>query len=274
MSKYHKTVGGNFWRPEGSRFTAKFGIGTPPKNKSVSDTLPSRRGPEHNRLSSHLCMYVQKEYFSIFFGFNSSPNTIKQLDATFGSRRGAVSQQNSESAHRPKIKVFLTRYQVGVGLNTIDGVSHLCMYVQKEYFSIFFGFNSSPNTIKQLDATSGSRRGAVLQQNSESAHRPKIKVFLTRLQSRRGPEHNRWSSHLCMNVQKEYLSIFFLFEFVSKYHKTVGCNFWQPQVSRFTAKFGIGTPHKNKSLSDRLPGRRGPRPNRWSAHLGRNVEKE
>ena len=180
VSKYHKTVGGNFWRPEGSRFTAKFGIGTPPKNKSVSDTLPSRRGPEHNRWSSHLCMYVQKEYFSIFFGFNSSPNTIKLLDATFGSRRGAVSQQNSESAHRPKIKVFLTCYQVGVGLNTIDGVSHLCMYVQKEYFSIFFGFNSSPKTIKQLDATFGSRRGAVVQQNSESAHRPKIKVFLTR----------------------------------------------------------------------------------------------
>ena len=67
-------------------------------------------------------MNVQKEYFSIVFGFNSSPNTIKQLEATFGSRRGAVLQQNSESAHRPKIKESLTRYQVGVGLNPIDGV--------------------------------------------------------------------------------------------------------------------------------------------------------
>ena len=31
-------------------------------------------------------------------------------------------------------------------------------------------------------------------------------------------------------------------EFVCKYHKTVGCTFWQPQGSRFTAKFGIGAP--------------------------------
>ena len=146
ISEYHKTVGGNFWQPQGSRFTAKFGIGTPPKNKRVSDTLSSRRGPEPNRWSAHLCMNVKKEYLSIFFSYefasknhktSSSSNTIKQLEATFGSRRGAILQQNSDTAHRPKLKVSLTRYQVGVGLNPIDGVHNFAWMFKKNIFLFF-----------------------------------------------------------------------------------------------------------------------------------------
>ena len=150
-----------------------------PKIKVFLTRLQSRRGPEHNRWSSHLCMNVQKEYLSIFFRLNLCPNTIKQLDATFGSRRWAVLQQNSESAHRTKIKVSLTGYQVGAGLDPIDGVHTLAGMWKKNKFPFFFGLNSSPNAMKQLDATFGSRRGDVLRQNPESAHRLKLKVPLS-----------------------------------------------------------------------------------------------
>ena len=75
---------------------------------------------------------------------------------------------------------------------------------------------------------------------------PQTKSAFEPLRNGRGPGPNRRSAHLGRNVQREYISVFFLFEFVSKYHKTVGCTFWQPQGSRFTAKFGIGTPAEEK----------------------------
>ena len=121
----------------------------------------------------------KRTYFN-FFGMNSCPNTLKQLDATFGSRRGAVLQQNSESAHHPKIKVSAKRYQVGGGLEPIEGVHTLAGTWRMNKIAFFFGMNSSDNTIVQLDATFGSRRGAVLQQNTESAHRLWRKLPLTR----------------------------------------------------------------------------------------------
>ena len=131
--------------------------------------------------------------------------------------------------------------------------------------------NSSPNAIKQLDATFGSRRGAILQQNPLSAHLPEITVSLTLYQLCVGPDPID-VVHTFEAMSKRIYFNFIWHEFVAKYHNTVGCNFWQPQGSPFTAKFGNGTPPKNKSVTDSLPSRRGPRPNRWSAHLGRNVE--
>ena len=170
----------NIWQPQGSHFTAKFGIGTPPLTKSAYDPLRSRRGPRPNRCSAHIGMHVEKEYISIFFGLNSSSNTIKQLDATFGSRRGAVLQQIVESAHRLKLKVSLTCYKLGVGTDPIDGVHTLAgTWRKNQFFFFFFPMTWSSNTIKRLDATFGSRRGAISQQNPESAHPLKGNVSLT-----------------------------------------------------------------------------------------------
>ena len=202
ISKYHKTAGCNLWQPQGGRFTAKFGIGTRPGNESFSDTLPILHGTRPNRWIAHLCRNVQKEYISVVFVLNSCPNTVKQLDASFGSRRGAISRQNVLSAHHSKIKVSLTRYQVGVGLDPIDEVHTLAGMWKMNEFAFF------------------------------------------------------WN------------------EFVCKYHYTVGCNFWKSQGSRFTAESGIGTPPQTKSAFEPRRNRRGPQPNWWSAHLGRNVQKE
>jgi hypothetical protein len=51
---------------------------------------------------------------------------------------------------------------------------------------------------------------------------------------------------------------FFWYEFVFKYHTSVGCNFWQPQGNHFTAVSGIGTPPQSNTVFDALPNRRGP----------------
>ena len=136
--KYHKTVGCNFWQPQGSRFTGKFGIGTPPENKSFSDTLRTRRQPIPNRWCAHLGRNVEKESFFFFFCTTRPPNTTKRLDATFGGRRGAVLQQNLESAHHPKIKVSLTRYELAVSLDPIDGVHTSAETLRKNLFFFFF----------------------------------------------------------------------------------------------------------------------------------------
>ena len=136
--KYQKTVGCNICQPQGRHFTAKFGIGTPPLTKSAYDRLRNRRGPRPNRCSAHLGRNVEKEYISIFFGLNSSSNTIKQLDATFGSRRGAVLLQIVESAHRLKLKVSLTCYKWGVGPDPIDGLHTLAGTWRKNQFFFFF----------------------------------------------------------------------------------------------------------------------------------------
>ena len=66
VCKYHCAFGCNFWQSQGSRFTAKSGIGTPPQTKSAFDPLKNRRGPRPNRGSAHHCMNVQNEYFSNF----------------------------------------------------------------------------------------------------------------------------------------------------------------------------------------------------------------
>ena len=125
----------------------------------------------------------KKNIFPFFFGLNSCPNTIKHIDATFGSRRGAVLQQNFESAHHPKIKVSLTRYELAVGRDPIDGVHTLAgTWRKNRKIFFFFCMTWTSNTMKQLDVTFGSRRGAVLQQNSESALLPEMKVALTRYQ--------------------------------------------------------------------------------------------
>ena len=83
-------------------------------------------------------MNVQKEYFSILFGLNLCPNTKKQLDATFGSRRGAVLKQNLESAHHPKINVSLTPYELAVSLDPIDGVHTTTGTWRKNHIFFFF----------------------------------------------------------------------------------------------------------------------------------------
>ena len=46
------------------------------------------------------------EYFSEFSGLDLSPNARKQLDETFGRRRGAILQQDPTTAHRPEPKLF------------------------------------------------------------------------------------------------------------------------------------------------------------------------
>ena len=138
VCKYHYTDGCNFWQPQGSRFTAKSRIGTPPQTQRAFEPQSNRRGPSrHDRWSAHRGRNVQKEYISIFFGLNWSPNTIKQLDGTFGSRGGAVLQQNSESAHLPEMKVSLTRYQLSVGLDPINGVHTLAGMSKKNIFPLF-----------------------------------------------------------------------------------------------------------------------------------------
>ena len=136
--KYHKTAGCNFWQAEGCRFTAKFEIGTPPQTKSVPDMLPIRRGPRPNRWSAHLGRNVEKESNIFFSPKTWSSNTIKRFDATFGSRRGTISQQNPESAHPPKLNVSLTRHQLGVGLNPLYWVYTLRRMWQRNKFPILF----------------------------------------------------------------------------------------------------------------------------------------
>ena len=128
-----------FWQLQGSYFTANSGISTAPQTKIAFDALGNRHGPRPNRWSAHLGRNVEKEYIYIFFGLNSSPKTIKQLDSSFGSRRGAILQQNLQSAHRPKIKESLTRYQFGVGLDPIHAVHTLAGMWKKNKFPIFSG---------------------------------------------------------------------------------------------------------------------------------------
>ena len=63
---------------------------------------------------------------------NSSANTIIRLDATFGTRRGAVLQQHLESAHRLKLKLPFNREQIGMGLDPIHGVHTFGRNVENE----------------------------------------------------------------------------------------------------------------------------------------------
>ena len=72
-----------------------------------------------------------------FFGRNSSANTIIWTDATFGSCRGAISQQNPESVRRHKLKLPLTRYEIGMGLDPIDGVHTFAAISKKNIFQFF-----------------------------------------------------------------------------------------------------------------------------------------
>jgi hypothetical protein len=99
VSKYYKTVGCNFWQPQGSHFAAKFVIGTPPETKGVFDAVRNCRGHGPNRWDTYLDRHLKEKKFLFFFGLNSSSNAIIRFDATFGSRRGAILQQYSESAH-------------------------------------------------------------------------------------------------------------------------------------------------------------------------------
>ena len=168
------------------------------------------------------------------------------MDATYGSSRGAVLQQNLESAHHPKIRVTVTRYKFAVGLDPIDGVHTLAGTWRKKQFFFFFLDDLDFKYHKAAGCNFWQPQGRRCTAKSGIGTPPKTKSAFEPLRNRRGPRPNRWSSHLGRNVQKEYISVFFLFEFVSKYHKTVGCTSWQPQGSRFTAKFGIGTPAEKK----------------------------
>ena len=118
--EFHDTVRSNFWHPQGIHFTAKFGIGTPPHLKRVSDALPNCRGPRPNRWRALLGRNVGKELIFYFFGMNWSSNARIWFDATFGTHRGAILLQNSESAHHHIRNVSLLPYQIAVGLDPID----------------------------------------------------------------------------------------------------------------------------------------------------------
>jgi hypothetical protein len=115
----------------------------------------------------------KKNKFLFFFGRNSSSNTYILFDATFGSRRGSILQQYSDSAHQDIYNVSLMPYQIAVGLGPIDGIHTSAGLWKKNKFLFFFSRNSSSNTYIPFDATFGSRRGAILQQYSESAHHHK-----------------------------------------------------------------------------------------------------
>ena len=68
---------------------------------------------------------------------NSSLNTYIPFDATFGSRRGAILQQYSESAHHLIGNVPLMAYQIAVGLDPIDGIHTSAGMWKKNKFLIY-----------------------------------------------------------------------------------------------------------------------------------------
>ena len=171
VSKYHKTYGCNLWQPQGSRFTAKFGIGTPPENKSVSDTLQIRHGPRPNRWSAHLGRNVEKESNFFFFWYDLDFKYHKTVGCNFWQPQGSHFTPRSGIGKPPQTKSAFEplRNRRGPRPNMMEFTPwQECP--KRIYFRFFIGLNSCSNTIKQLDATFGSRRGVVLQQNLESAH--------------------------------------------------------------------------------------------------------
>jgi hypothetical protein len=67
VSEYENTVRCNFWQPQGSHFQVKFGIGTPPNMKAVSDALPNSREPRPNRWDTYLGRNLEKRKNFNFF---------------------------------------------------------------------------------------------------------------------------------------------------------------------------------------------------------------
>jgi hypothetical protein len=61
-------------------------------------------------------------------------------------------------------------YQIAVGPGPIDGIHTPAGMWKKNKFLFFSSRKKSSNTYVLFDATFGSRRGAILQQYSESAH--------------------------------------------------------------------------------------------------------
>ena len=94
------------------------------------------------------------------------------------------------------------------------------------------------------------------------------------LPNSRGPRPNRWIYIPRQECGRSLKCYFIRCDFVSKYYKTVGCNFWQPQGSHFAAKFVIGTPPETKGVFDAVRNSRWHGPNRWNTYLDRHLEKE
>ena len=110
------------------------------------------------------------QFFSVFSLLVWSPNARKRLDATFGSRRGAILQQNPTMAHLPGLKVLFSSRHGARSIVLTHSVGLRAAMRNIQFFSVFSLLVWSRNARKRLYATFGSRRGAILRHICESAH--------------------------------------------------------------------------------------------------------
>ena len=172
-----KTVGGNFWQPEGSHFTANSDNGTPAQTKRII-FVPPRCTQHIPNPPSHST--ASEEELIIFSGF-----------FTFG---------------------FLCRCRKTVGCN-------------------FWQPEGSHFTANSDNGTPAQTRCIIFVPPRCTQHRPNTLNHST--------------------ASKEELTIFFHFfnyGLVCCCQKTVGCNFWQPEGSHFTANSVNGTPAQTKRI--------------------------
>ena len=106
LCRCQKTVGCNFWQPEGSHFTANSDNGTPAQTKPMFSVRPGCKQHRPNPLSHCTASNEQLVIFPLFLLLVWSVGARKRLDATFGSCRGAILQQIPTTAHMPKLRVF------------------------------------------------------------------------------------------------------------------------------------------------------------------------
>jgi hypothetical protein len=116
-------------------------------------------------------------FFSVFSLLFWSLIARKRLDATFGNRRGSILRQNPTTAHLPEKKVFFLFRHGAPSIDPTHRVRGRAATRNRYFFSVFSLLFWSLFARKRLDATFGSRRGAILQQNPTTAHLPKQKVF-------------------------------------------------------------------------------------------------
>jgi hypothetical protein len=172
-------VGCNFWQTLGSHFTAKSNNGTHAQTKTIFFVPPWSHQHSTDAKRQDTGSNEELIIFSVFSLLVWSPTAQKRLDATFGSRRGAILQQNPTTAHLAKLKLFFSFRNGALNIVLTHSV-RVRAATRNNYSSSDFSLLIwSPTARYRWDATSGSRWGAILQQNPTTAHMPKLKLFFS-----------------------------------------------------------------------------------------------
>ena len=161
------------WHAQGSHFTAKSDNGTPAQTKSIFSVPPWCAQHSSPQPTESDCGHQRgtNSFLSRFSLLIWSPNVRKRFGATFGSRRGAIVQQNP-TTHLLRLEVLFSFRHGALNIVLIHSTRVGIAMRNIQFFSVFSPLVWSPNARKRLDATFDSSRGAILQHICESAHHP------------------------------------------------------------------------------------------------------